>query len=145
MDCMKLVLTLVCSAVLVGAALAQASVSEKESSQASLEGKVVKEPAGEPIKKAIIELIGENQENGGNYTATSDQEGHFRVTDIHAGRYRLFVERTGYIEVDAKRRRSNGVMLSLEAGQDLKDQTLHMLSAAIVMGRVLDEDGDPMA
>src|SRR5262249_51585680 len=65
--------------------------------------------------------------------------------NIHAGRYRLFVERTGYIEVDAKRRRSNGVTLSLEAGQDLKDQTLHMLPAAIVMGRVLDEDGDPMA
>jgi protocatechuate 3,4-dioxygenase beta subunit len=142
---MKLVLTLVCSAMIVGAGLAQTATSGKESSQASLEGKVVKEPAGEPIKKAIIELIGENQEEGGNYTATSDQEGHFRVPGIHPGRYRLFVERTGFIEVDARRRRSDGVVLSLEAGQELKDQRLHMLPAAIIMGRVLDEDGDPMA
>ena len=104
-----------------------------------------KSPSGEPLKKAIIELIGENQEEGGNYTATSDQDGHFEIAGIHPGRYRIFVERTGYIEVDAKRRRSDGVLLSLDAGQELKDQVLHMLAAAVVAGRVLDEDGDPMA
>jgi hypothetical protein len=142
---MKLAVRLVCLAVLAGTAAGQTPASGKESSQAYLEGKVVKEPAGEPIKKAIIELIGENQEEDGNYTATSDQEGHFKVAGIHPGRYRLFVERTGFIEVDAKRRRSDGVVLSLEAAQELKDQTLHMLPSAIVMGRVLDEDGDPMA
>jgi len=142
---MKLALILVCSAMLVGTGLAQTAVLGKASSLASLEGKVVREPAGEPIKKALIELIGENQEEGGNYAATSDQEGHFKVAGIHPGRYRLIVERTGFIEVDARRRRSDGVVLSLETGQELRDQTLHMLPAAIVMGRVLDEDGDPMA
>ena len=106
---------------------------------------MLKEPVGDPLKKAIIEVIAENQEEGGNYTATSDQDGHFKITDIQPGRYRLFVERTGYIEVDEKRRRSEGMMISLEAGQDLKDQTLRMLAAGILTGRVLDEDGDPMA
>ncbi len=139
---MRLALILVCLAVLAGTVLAQTA---PEKLRASLEGKAVKEPAGEPLKKAIIELIGENQEEGGNYTATSDQEGHFKISGIHPGRYRLFVERTGYIEVDAKRRRSDGLLLSLDAGQELKDQTLHMLAAAVVAGRVLDEDGDPMA
>ena len=85
---------------------------------------MVKEPVGDPLKKAIIEVIAENQEEGGNYTATSDQDGHFKITDVQPGRYRLFVERTGYIEVDEKRRRSEGMVISLEAGQDLKDQTL---------------------
>jgi len=64
--------------------------------------------------------------------------------EIHPGRYRLFVERTGYLEVDAKHRRSEGTVLSLEAGQELKDSVLHMLAAAIITGRVVDEDGDPM-
>jgi protocatechuate 3,4-dioxygenase beta subunit len=142
---MRLALTLVCLAAIMRAAASQVPAAAKDPSQASLEGKVIKEPAGEPIKKAIIEMIGENQEEGGNYTATSDPEGHFMIAGIRPGRYRIFVERTGYIEVDAKRRHSDGVVLSLDAGQELKDETLHMLPAAIVMGRVLDEDGDPMS
>ncbi len=142
---MRLALIFVCVVALARNGTAQSPSPEKAPAQASLEGKVVKEPAAEPLKKAIIELIGENQEESGNYTATSDQDGHFKIVGIHPGRYRLFVERTGYIEVDAKRRHSEGVVLSLEAGQELKDQTLHMLAAAIITGRVMDEDGDPMA
>jgi carboxypeptidase family protein len=122
----------------------QETVSTRESSTASLEGKVVKEPGAEPLKKAIIELIGENQEESGNYTATSDQEGHFKITGIRAGRYHLFVERAGYLEVDDKHRHSTGLTLSCDAGQDVKDQILRMLPAAIITGRVVDEEGDPM-
>jgi protocatechuate 3,4-dioxygenase beta subunit len=142
---MRLALIFVCVVALARSSTAQSPSTGKAPAQASLEGKVVKEPAGEPLKKAIIELIGENQEEGGNYTATSDQDGRFKIVGIQPGRYRLFVERTGYIEVDAQRRHSDGVALSLEAGQELKDQTLHMLAAAIITGRVMDEDGDPMA
>ena len=122
----------------------QAAANPKDTSQASVQGSVLKEPGGDPLKKAIVELIAENQEEGGNYTATSDQDGHFKIKGIQPGRYRMFVERPGYIEVDEKRRRSQGVVLSFEGGQELKDQTLHMLAAAIITGRVLDEDGDPM-
>jgi protocatechuate 3,4-dioxygenase beta subunit len=140
----------VCAAELLLRAAAQApvssqeTVSTKESPTASLEGRVVKDPGGEPLKKAIVELIGENQEEAGNYTATSDQEGHFKITGIRAGRYHLFVERTGYLEVDEKHRHSAGLALSFDAGQDVKDQLLRMLPAAIITGRVVDEDGDPM-
>jgi len=143
---MKWAVTLVCAVALTVSSSAQTSTGEpKAPPKASLQGTVVKEPSGEPLKKAIIELIAENQEEGGNYTATSDQEGHFAISDIAPGRYRIFVERTGFLEVDEKRRRSEGLLLSLEAGQELKDQTLHMLAAAVVTGRVTDEDGDPMA
>src|SRR5207253_9015669 len=65
-----------------------------------------------------------NQEEGGNYTATSDQEGHFEIHGIEPGRYQMFAERTGFVEVDQKRRRSRGLYLSFSAGQKLKDQTL---------------------
>ena len=135
---------LVCLLALAGQVFAQDVATAKETGPASLEGKVVKEPSGEPLKKAIVEVIAENQEEGGNYTATSNQDGQFKIAGIQPGRYRMFVERPGFVEVDQKRRRSYSIALSLVAGQELKDQTLHMLAAAIITGRVLDEDGDPM-
>jgi protocatechuate 3,4-dioxygenase beta subunit len=141
---MRLGIIVVCVLALASRAASQVATASKEPAKASLEGSVVKEPGGEPLKKAIVELIAENQEEGGNYTATSDQDGHFKIVGIQPGRYRMFVERPGYIEVDKKRRRSQGVALSFDAGQELKDQTLRMLPAAILTGRVLDEDGDPM-
>jgi protocatechuate 3,4-dioxygenase beta subunit len=141
---MKLAILCVCTLVLAAGVAGQAQDASKSPAKASLEGSVVKEPGGEPLKKAILELIGHDQEEGGNYTATSDPEGHFRISDVLPGRYLLFVERTGYIEVDKKRRRTEGIAISLEAGQEVKDQVLHMLPAAIIAGRVVDEDGDPM-
>src|ERR1700757_948767 len=115
---MRMTLALVvCVAALIERAPAQSSPTSKEPPKASLEGSVIKEPGGEPLKKAIIEMIGENQEQSGNFTATSDQDGHFKVTGIEPGRYRLFVERTGYLEVDDKRRQSSGIVLSFDAGQ----------------------------
>jgi protocatechuate 3,4-dioxygenase beta subunit len=135
---------IVCGAALLSCAAAQKPVSSKEPALATLEGMVVKDPGDQPLKKAIIELIGENQEESGNYTATSDQEGHFTVTGIRVGRYHMFVERIGYLEVDEKHRQSTGTTLSFEPGQEVKDQVLRMLPAAIITGRVVDEEGDPM-
>jgi carboxypeptidase family protein len=134
----------VCLTAFALRAPAQSPALSTEKPKASLEGSVVKEPGGEPLKKAILELIGENQEQSANYTATSDQDGKFKITGIEAGRYHLFVERTGYLAVDDKQRQSSGIVLSFEAGQEIKDQVLRMRSAAIITGRVVDEDGDPM-
>jgi Carboxypeptidase regulatory-like domain len=144
---MRMKLAIIVVGILALALRTQAQTAEpsKEPAKPSLEGSVVKDPGGEPVKKAIIEMIAENQGEGGNYTATSDANGHFKITDILPGRYRLLVERTGFIEVDKKGRRSQGSMLSVGAGQEIKGHTLHMLAAAILTGRVLDEDGDPMA
>ena len=135
---------LVCLAALAASVAVQSPATAKEPAKASLEGSVLKEPGGEAVKKAIIELIGENQDEAANHTATSDQQGHFQITGIAPGRYRLFVERAGFIQVEKKRRRSEGLVLAFDAGQELKDQVLRMLPAAVIAGRVVDEDGDPM-
>jgi hypothetical protein len=113
--------------------------------QASLQGVVTREPGSEPLKKALVELIAESQSDGGNYTALTGGDGGFRIENIVPGRYRLFVERTGYQEIDKHRRRSEGRVLTLSAGQELKDLVIRLQAAAVVEGRVTDEDGDPMA
>jgi len=113
--------------------------------RATLSGIVTKDPGSEPVKKALIELIAESQSDGGNYTALTGLDGGFRIENIVPGRYRLFVERSGYQEIDKHQRRSEGRVLTLSAGQELKDLVIRLQAAAVVEGRVTDEDGDPMA
>jgi hypothetical protein len=113
--------------------------------RAVVTGIVTKDPGSEPVKKALIELIAESQSDGGNYTALTGVDGGFRIENIVPGRYRLFVERSGFQEIDKHQRRSEGRVLTLSAGQELKDLVIHLQAAAVVEGRVTDEDGDPMA
>ncbi|HKH98465.1 MAG TPA: carboxypeptidase-like regulatory domain-containing protein [Candidatus Sulfotelmatobacter sp.] len=127
-----------------GAAAQSPASAAKPASRALIEGVVTKDPGGEPVKKALIELIAESQSEGGDYTATTGADGSFHIEGIAPGRYRLFAERTGMLELDKHRVRSDGRVLNLAAGQELKDLQLRLQSAAVVRGRVTDEDGDPL-
>ncbi len=137
--------------VLAAALSAQSSLSSSAGAQtsttarATLSGIVTKDPGSEPVKKALIELIAESQSDGGNYTAVTGPDGSFRIENIAPGRYRMFVERPGFQEIDKHRSRTEGRMLTLAAGQEMKDLVIHLQAAAVIEGRVTDEDGDPMA
>jgi hypothetical protein len=111
---------------------------------ATVSGLVTKDPGSEPVKKAIIELIAESQNDGGNYTALTAPDGSFRIENIAPGHYHMFVERSGFQEVDKHRHRTDGRVLTLVAGQEMKDLVIHLQAAAVLVGRVTDEDGDPM-
>ena len=121
-----------------------AQVAAKPAGRAAIEGMVTKEPGSEPVKKALIELIAENQAEGGDYTAVSGADGGFHIEGIVPGRYHLFAERTGWLEVDRHRARTDGRVLTLTAGQEFKDLRIRLQAAAVVQGRVTDEDGDPL-
>src|SRR5271155_3738104 len=128
-----------------GALLAQTPAGDTaQSTRAVVAGLVTKDPGSEPVKKALIELIAESQNDGANYTALTGVDGGFRIENVVPGRYRLFVERTGYQEIDKHQRRSEGRVLTLTAGEELKDLSIRLQAAAVVEGRVTDEDGDPM-
>jgi hypothetical protein len=140
---------LVATALLSLAAMSRAQIASPQGDSAgahlaSLQGIVIKDPGSEPIKKAVIELIAESQSDGANYTAVSGADGSFQIENIVPGRYRFFVERTGYQETDKNHRATDGHLLSLRAGQEVKDFIIRLQSAAVVEGRVTDEDGDPM-
>src|SRR5207248_3662068 len=81
------------------------------SGRTAIQGIVTKDPSGEPVKKVLVELIAENQKEGGDYTASTGADGEFRIENILPGRYRLFAERTGLLDVD----KHHG------AGQEVKD------------------------
>lgn len=118
--------------------------ASRAASRAVIAGVVVKEPGDEPVKKALLELIAENQTAGGDYTTVSGPDGTFRIEGIVPGRYHLFAERSGFLETTKHRAHSEGRILTLTAGQELKDLQIRLQAAAIVRGRVTDEDGDPL-
>jgi protocatechuate 3,4-dioxygenase beta subunit len=122
--------------------LAQAPVPST-AKRATVQGIVTKDPDGQPVKKALIELIAENQSEDGNYTAETGPDGTFRIENVMPGRYRLFAERTGFLDI-GKQMRSDGQVLSLREGQEVTGVHIRLQAAAVIRGRVTDEDGDPM-
>ena len=141
---MKRSLALACiflSALLVGRA--QDSTASNKTS--SLSGTVVKEPGSEPLKKVLVQIVAENQKEGGNYTATTDADGRFHVDNVAPGRYRIFFERTGFVEVNGRGLKADTNAYTIREGQPLEDLLFRMLPTAVISGRVTDEDGDPMS
>lgn len=112
---------------------------------ASISGMVTQEPGSQPLKKAAIQIIAEDQSRGSNYTAATGSDGRFSIENVEPGRYRLFVEKTGFVEINARGRKSEGRLLSVQSGQHLQDLLLQMLPTAVITGRIVDEDGDPMS
>ena len=142
---MKLLLTCLTILLLAAHVAAQSPAAAADApKRAAIEGVVSKDPGSEPVKKALVELIAENQTQGGDYTAVSGPDGAFRIENILPGRYRLFVERSGLLDTDKTHQRSEGRVLALSAGQELKNVNVRLQAAAVLRGRVTDEDGDPL-
>jgi protocatechuate 3,4-dioxygenase beta subunit len=132
--------------LLLGArAGAQPQSADSPTNTASVAGTVVKEPGSQPLKKVLLHLIAEDQKQGGNYTADTDSEGRFRFDKVEPGRYRLLLEKTGFHQINPRGHLAEGSALSAHAGEDIHDLLFQMLPSAVITGRVVDEDGDPLA
>ena len=125
--------------------LASAQQSAPAANASSIAGTVVQEPGSQPLKKVLVQVVAEDQKQGGNYTASTDADGHFHIENVVPGRYRIFVERTGFVGVNGRGVKSDTNVLSIQAGQSLEDLLFRMLPTAVISGRVTDEDGDPMS
>jgi hypothetical protein len=122
-----------------------AQQSPPAANASSIAGTVIKEPGSEPLKKVLVQVIAENQKEGGNYTASTDVDGRFHIDNVQPARYRLFVERTGFVGVNERGLKSDANIFTVQAGQSVEGLVLHMLPTAVITGRVTDQDGDPMS
>ena len=134
----------VASALLLSVLVSTGVLAQDPPKRAVIEGIVTRDPDSQPVKKALIELIAENQSEAGNYTVLTGPDGTFRIDNIVAGRYHLFAERTGFLDTDKQHGRVDGRILNLSPGQEVKDFHLRLQAAAVIRGRVTDEDGDPL-
>ena len=125
--------------------IASAQQSSPSTSSSSISGTVVREPGSEPLKKVLVQVIAENQKEGGNYTASTDANGQFHIENAAPGRYRLFLERTGFVSTNERGLKSDTNVFTVQPGQSVDDLLFRMVPTAVITGRITDEDGDPMS
>ncbi len=106
-----------------------------------VQGKVVQEPGGQGIRKVKVMLISRSSQTPQEFEAITDQEGQFKVENVQQGEYAVRLERAGYA-ADPKTRRDKTVKVI--AGQDTKDLVFQMLAAAVISGKIVDLEGDPV-
>ena len=113
---------------------ASAQESAPAANSSSVAGTVVKEPGSEPLKKVLVQVVAENQNEGGNYTASTDADGHFHIENVLPGRYRIFTERTGFVGVNEHGLKSDVNVFTVQAGQSVEDLLFRMLPTAVISG-----------
>jgi hypothetical protein len=110
-----------------------------------LEGRTVNAKTGEPVPRASLTLM----IPGGNATplrSRSDNEGRFLIENIPSGTYRLRAERVGFLWqwYGSRAPGGSGAPLNLSEGQQLKELELRLMPQGVILGRVIDEEGDPL-
>jgi hypothetical protein len=122
-----------------------AAEKPKEEKKGSIEGRVVNGVTGEAVKKATLILAGTNS-GARPATTETDDAGSFAFRELDAGKYQLVAQRAGFATQMYGGRGSplSGTTLSLSAGQALKDLLFKLTPGAVISGKVLDEEGEPV-
>jgi len=136
--------------ILLFASLGAQPAPDSAARTAHLEGQVLSR-AGEPLRKATLRLEAYYADRGSNpisYTDTTDGAGKFVFEGVLPGRYILTAGRAGFLPQKYGARGatngSPGSVLTLAAGQSMKDLDFKLIPQGVITGRVTDADGDPM-
>ena len=103
-----------------------------------VEGTVVNEATGRPIPRALVEWYSP----AGLISVLTGTEGEFVFNDVAQGRAQFMVQKPGYF---ASR---GGAMIArpivFNAGADSGKLTIKLIQEAVIAGRVLGKDGEPI-
>jgi protocatechuate 3,4-dioxygenase beta subunit len=115
----------------------------------ALSGRIVSASTGEPVRRATILLVRSEISPGEPplaYSASSDAQGAFAMKDVEPGKYRLSATRNGFVNYiyGARSPLRPGTTLSLARRQTVSDLTLKMTPHAVITGRIVDEEGEPV-
>jgi protocatechuate 3,4-dioxygenase beta subunit len=109
-------------------------------------GMVLQARDGTPLKNATVRL-----ENGEDHehviAARTSADGRFALKNVPPGRYKVIASRSGYVEAEYGQRKpaDPGAVLTLAAGQSKTEIAFRLVPAAVISGRVFDEEGEPAA
>ncbi|MGO9097849.1 MAG: carboxypeptidase regulatory-like domain-containing protein [Bryobacteraceae bacterium] len=111
--------------------------------QCAIEGTVLNAKTSEPIKKVEVALRREDSSGGVTNGVLTDGAGKFKFADLEPARYYIWMSKSGFLE-GPRRLGDASHVLALAEGQTLKDLTYRLWPTAVIAGRVVDEDGNPM-
>ncbi len=111
---------------------------------ARISGRVVAADTGSPIRRAQINV--NSREAQFNRSVTTDSEGRYEFASLPAGRYRLFVDKAGYVALEYGQARpfEAGKPLDIADGQALEKIDFSLPRGSAITGRITDEFGDPI-
>jgi len=139
--------------VLASASTAQVPVSrsgksnEKQPATCSVTGQVVTAAEGAPLKSSRVALIQQDASSHPRaFSATTDSDGRFEIKKVTPERYSFFATHAGYISQQYQSRGMNGgTALTLVPGQEVDGALFRLVRGAVIIGRIVDESGEPMA
>jgi protocatechuate 3,4-dioxygenase beta subunit len=111
---------------------------------AQISGRVAAAETGTPIRRAQITISSPGAQF--NRSATTDSEGRYAFEALPAGRYRLFVNKAGFITLEYGQARpfEAGRPLDINEGQVLETIDFSLPRGSAITGRITDEFGDPV-
>ena len=110
-----------------------------------LDGVVTDALSGAPVRRATLTLTA-TRGNTGTIIASTDGDGKFSITGVAAGNYKLFLEKSGYLnqEYGSKNYQYAGDAITLGSGETKSDLQFKAMKQSVITGKVIDEDGDPV-
>ena len=108
----------------------------------SVQGVVLSTPDRQPVRKAAVTIT--SVQNRSYAVAITDATGHFTLSGIPKGRYRIQASRSGFLPVayGAAAPQRPGVTLNLEAGETRTEVQLLLALATSISGTARDSEGD---
>jgi hypothetical protein len=121
------------------------AASNLKTEKCSVAGMVVRKGSNEPVHFARITLTSDGDEQKSLHGTTA-ADGKFSFKDVPPGEYRVSVTRNGYVSESygARRPMDPGLPLALSSGKHMDDLIFRLVPAAIVTGRVRDENGEAL-
>ena len=112
---------------------------------ARIRGQVVAADTGAPLRRAQVRIS--SPELRINRSATTDAEGRYEFPELPAGRYNVFVSRSGFVSLSFGQRRpfEQGRPLELASAQEADKIDFALPRGGVIAGRVTDELGEPLA
>jgi len=125
----------------------QAETGIRPDDYATVEGAVYDANTGAPLAKAQVSLSRSDSRGRSRLAAVTDANGRFFFARVEPGSYSLLAQRNRYAtqSYSARTPGRSGARLTIAPGAHVKDITFKLLPAAVVTGRVVDEDGEPVA
>ncbi len=128
--------------LLLASLLGAGALPAQDPPKGVIEGIVVDEVTGEPVRRVSVALHGQRADKQPESTQVRTQaDGRFRFEGLEAGSYYLTANRSGYL---SPRERGGATPVQLSSGEQKTGLTLKLVAQSIISGRVFDEEGDPV-
>ncbi len=110
-------------------------------STGNVAGHVVLDVGGAGMRKVIVDLSAQNDDEKKDYTTSTDAFGQFRIEGVDPGAYTVTLTRFGYLPVQDK---AEDLTITLAPGQNVIGLLYKMQATGVIAGKITEPDGDPL-